>query len=76
MRLISVGEEETHKTLHDKTNNLVFQFSEDSDQPGHWPSLISLLYFMRKAKALITETSPYKSDPRFPHGGYLGSGSN
>ena len=27
---------------HDKTNKIACEFSEDSDQPGHTPSLISL----------------------------------
>ena len=31
-----------NEPLHDKTNKITFVHSEDSDQPGHLPSLISL----------------------------------
>ena len=31
-----------YKPPHDKTNKMAFAPSEDSDQPGHLPSLISM----------------------------------
>ena len=32
----------TNETFHDKTNKMACAPSDDSDQPGHPPSLISL----------------------------------
>ena len=38
----------TTKLLHDKTNRMTCTPSEDSDQPGHLPNLISLCFWLKK----------------------------
>ena len=39
---IGLPEVQINKSLHDKTNKMTLVPSEDSVQPGHLPSLISL----------------------------------
>ena len=47
-RVFTVG----HRPTHDKTNKMAYAPSEDSDQPGHPPSLIRV-FTVRMKKALV-----------------------
>ena len=51
--MLTIGMSQTaeHEPLHDKTNKMACAASEDSDQPGHPPSLIRV-FAVRMMKAL------------------------
>ena len=40
---------------HDQTNNMAYALSEDSDQPGHTPSLISVFVFRMKKPWVLSD---------------------
>ena len=51
----------TNKPPHDKTNKMAYAPSEDSDQPGHPPSLIRVFAIrMKKASVLSYQLSAQK----------------
>ena len=51
-----------YKPVHDKTNNMTWAPSEDSDQPGHPPSLIRVFTVRRKKpQFLVCQSTQRKS---------------
>ena len=58
----------SNEPLYDKTNDLFFTSSEDSNQPGHPSSQISLSGIRRiLVRKNITKTSPCNENPLTPY---------